>query len=223
LRGEVVDVAAEKHDRAPRRAGPDGKSGEPVELAVVTPEQNSLQPEPDPQAASSPCSCRQACVDAGGASQGAADVEADNRKVIEELREQIKRMQADFENFKRRQEQAREDMRTCAKEDVLKSLLPVLDNLEWALHSTKQSKNFDAFFEGITLVSRNFKELLTREGLTEITALGGKFDPTLHQAIAMEEREDLPDETVTEEFQKGYQLGGRTVRPSLVKVARVPQ
>jgi molecular chaperone GrpE len=148
--------------------------------------------------------------------------EMDNRKVIEELREQIRRMQADFENFKRRMEQSREDMRACAREDVLKSLLPVIDNLEWALHSTKQSKNFDAFFEGITLVARSFKELLTREGLVEITAAGERFDPSRHQAIAMEEREDMPDETVVEEFQKGYQLGTKVIRPSLVKVARVP-
>ncbi|HEY3998399.1 MAG TPA: nucleotide exchange factor GrpE [Candidatus Xenobia bacterium] len=139
---------------------------------------------------------------------------------IRGLKEQIRRTQADFENYRRRQQNAQDEMRLLAKERILEAMLPLQDNLQRAVDAAKTTRNVDSLLEGLNLVLRQMRETFTKEGLVAITAQGALFDPNLHHAVTSEDRDDVPDQTVLEEFQKGYKLGERVLRPSLVKVAR---
>ena len=136
------------------------------------------------------------------------------------LREQIARTQADFENFRRRQQENAERDRFVAREGIVKSLLDPLDNLERALAALDATQDIAALRTGLELVLRQVRDVLGREGLEVIEADGKLLDTTQHQAVAVEQRDDVPDETIVETLIKGYTLGGRLLRPSMVKVAR---
>jgi molecular chaperone GrpE len=126
------------------------------------------------------------------------------------------RAQADFLNYKRRNEQERQDFSRFANAELMLSLLPALDDLERALNSVPPAKSAKhSWLEGIRLVERKFKSSLEAQGLTPIKALGEPFDPNFHEAV----RQDKGKEgIVIEEFQKGYMLGDRVLRPAKVVV-----
>ncbi len=126
------------------------------------------------------------------------------------------RAQADFINYKRRNEQERQDFSRFANAELMLSLLPALDDLERALNSVPPAKSAKhSWLEGIRLVERKFKSSLEAQGLTPIKALGEPFDPNFHEAV----RQDKGKEgIVIEEFQKGYMLGDRVLRPAKVVV-----
>jgi molecular chaperone GrpE len=127
------------------------------------------------------------------------------------------RKQADFENFRKRMERERDEAGTVAVRDVLKRLLPVLDNMERALRVSEGSK--DPLFKGIGLVHQQFLDLLKKEGVVPIDALGARFDPRLHEAAEVLDVPGFAPEVVLEEMQKGYTYNDRLLRPALVKVA----
>ncbi len=160
------------------------------------------------------------------AEDGSGDVEGlraalrEREERIAGLREQMLRMQADFENYKRRREQSLADDRFVVREGIVGGLLPLLDNLERALSALETSGDVAALGEGLRLILRQMTGILAQEGLAEIESDGQVFDPNLHQAVVSEERDDVEDQTVLETLQKGYRLGSRTLRPSLVKVSR---
>jgi len=135
-------------------------------------------------------------------------------------REQVLRLAADFENYKRRQQQAVDDDKFQARREVVSSMLPLLDNLQRAVDAAEQGGDGRALTEGVKLVLRQLGEILAKQGLSEIESDGKPFDPNLHEAVISEERDDVEDQTILETLQKGYKLGTRTLRPSLVKVAR---
>jgi molecular chaperone GrpE len=128
------------------------------------------------------------------------------------------RLAADFENYKRRSRQDLADRTQFANEELLRKLLPVLDNLKRALDHAPEGID-PKWFEGIKLVARQFETILEAQGLTPITAVGEKFDPARHEAIAREETDAHEEGTVIEEMQPGYRLHDRVIRPTLVKVA----
>jgi molecular chaperone GrpE len=131
------------------------------------------------------------------------------------------RLAADFENYKRRTRVELADRTQYANEELLRKLLPILDNFRRALDHTPA--NVDArWIEGIKLVARQFEATLAAQGLTPIPALGEKFDPAQHEAIAREETDDQEEGTIVEEMQPGYRLHDRVLRPTLVKVAQPP-
>ncbi|MBM3463344.1 MAG: nucleotide exchange factor GrpE [Armatimonadetes bacterium] len=134
-------------------------------------------------------------------------------------REQMLRTQADFENYRRRQQQNLEQDKFAAREGIVGNLLPLLDNLERALDALGKSRDVASLEEGVRLILRQMAGILQKEGLSEIESDGKPFDPNLHQAVLSEERDDLEDHTIIETLQKGYKLGNRTLRPSMVKVA----
>ncbi|MBI2252478.1 MAG: nucleotide exchange factor GrpE [Armatimonadetes bacterium] len=142
---------------------------------------------------------------------------------ISALKEQIKRMQADFENYKKRQEKYLEEFRCYAKEGLICNLLPLIDNLERAISSAEDKKNWGSHVEGLNLILRQIKEILNKEGLEEIKACGEIFDPYYHECIAKIDSLEHPDETILEEFQKGYKLKDKILRPALVKVAKIQE
>lgn len=131
-------------------------------------------------------------------------------------RERALRLRADFDNFRKRTERERAEIERYALADVLRDLLPVVDNLERAL--SVQSEPGD-LRKGVEMIARQFQEVLKRNGLTPIPALGERFDPSVHEAVIQEESESVAQPTVALELQRGYRLNDRLLRPSMVKVA----
>lgn len=138
---------------------------------------------------------------------------------ITDLKDRWVRSQADFENYKRRMAREKEELAVYANQKLLLNLLPVLDNLERAL-GTAPSAGDEKLRQGVEMTARSFREALAKEGLAPIEAVGTPFDPNLHEAVMTEESADHEDGTVLMEFQKGYRLGDRVIRPSMVKVSQ---
>lgn len=139
---------------------------------------------------------------------------------IARLQEQVKRTAADFENFRRRQEADRVRQLGLIKEDLFRSLLPVVDHLERAATAAKAGAGVESLVQGVELVLRDTRRILEGHGVEAIEAEGQPFDPNLHEAVMTDDRDDVPDETVIQELQRGYRIGDRVLRPSMVKVAR---
>ena len=128
------------------------------------------------------------------------------------------RLAADFENYKRRTRQDLADRTQYANEELLRKLLPILDNFRRALEHAPPDIDRN-WFEGIKMVARQFDEVLQGQGVSAIPAVGEQFDPAQHEAIAREETDDHEEGTIVEEMQPGYRLHNRVLRPTLVKVA----
>ncbi|CCO07886.1 nucleotide exchange factor GrpE [Desulforamulus hydrothermalis] len=127
------------------------------------------------------------------------------------------RLQADYENLRRRSRQEKEDLLKFGAEHLIKNLLPVLDNFERALASAGDGG--EKFISGVQMIHRQLYEVLTAEGLAPIPAQGEPFDPNLHEAVMQVTDADQPENTVVEELRKGYYLKGKVIRPAMVKVA----
>ncbi|MDY0270235.1 MAG: nucleotide exchange factor GrpE [Trichloromonas sp.] len=134
------------------------------------------------------------------------------------------RERADLENFRRRAQKEKEDLARFANENILKELLPVLDNLERALEHARQegSGGEESLRQGVEMTLGLFAKSLEKFGVTPIQAEGAPFDPAWHEAMGQLESADHPANTVVKELQKGYQLNGRLLRPTLVMVAKAP-
>ena len=136
-----------------------------------------------------------------------------------ELQDLIKRRQADFENFRRRAERDRSEFLQFAGMELVRELLPVLDDFARALKVEGASPDYT---RGIELIYNRLYDLLKKMGLEPIDTTGQKFDPNLHQAVDRVETEDEEDHQILEEYQKGYKFKGKLLRPSMVKVAVCP-
>ena len=128
------------------------------------------------------------------------------------------RLAADFENYKRRTRQELGDRTQYANEELLRKLLPILDNLHRALDHAPEGIDRN-WFDGLRTVVRQFEDTLQAQGVSPIPAVGEKFDPSKHEAIAREETDEHEEGTIVEEMQPGYRLHERVLRPTLVKVA----
>ncbi|NLZ43516.1 MAG: nucleotide exchange factor GrpE [Clostridia bacterium] len=141
------------------------------------------------------------------------------KKEHAELTQRWLRLLADFENYRRRSREELQRARGQALEEFILKILPVVDNLERAVAAAAGGSGDDATLRtGVEMVYRQFMEVLAEEGVTPIAAVGEIFDPEKHEAFCREESEK-PENTILEEFQKGYLFGEKTIRPSLVKVA----
>ena len=130
------------------------------------------------------------------------------------------RLAAEVENFKKRQEREISEVRQFANENLIKELLPVLDNLERALEHSRQSEAPEALMEGLELVNQDFLKVLGRFGITPLNSVGERFDPTYHHAVMEEEAPEVEDQTVLKELQKGYLMQNRLLRPAMVVVSK---
>lgn len=137
----------------------------------------------------------------------AALAEKDNR---------VKRLQADFENFRRRTSKEREELANVVTQDLLKGMLPILDNFDRAMAA--EQKDSESFQKGVEMIYTQLHETLKNDGLEPIETEGQKFDPNFHQAVMRVENPDLEDDTIAQELQKGYIVKGRVIRPSMVQV-----
>lgn len=129
------------------------------------------------------------------------------------------RAMADFANFKRRTTEDAARQREFASESLLTRLLPIVDNFERALQSAQTTQDYDKLIGGVQATLRQMQEFLAKENVQVIEALGQPFDPNFHNAVLRHETTEYPENTVVEELQKGYTLGDRVLRPSMVKVA----
>jgi molecular chaperone GrpE len=153
-----------------------------------------------------------------GAEAAAVDAEAR----IAELKDLLLRKAAEFDNYRKRVERERGEFTRYATADIVKDILPVLDNLERAL-SVDAGDGAGEFVKGIELIHRQLLDTLERNGLEPINAVGCEFDPHVHEAVVHEPSAGHAEGEVIEELQRGYKLGGRVLRPAKVKVAAAPQ
>jgi molecular chaperone GrpE len=137
-------------------------------------------------------------------------------------REQLARLQADYENFQKRVDRAREANERHAAAQLVSRLLPVLDNFERALSAARHVDGDTNFRDGISLIFRQLLDELRKEGLEAVDTVGEPFDPEVHEAVSTTAGTGLPPNTIVEELQRGYLLHGRLLRPALVKVSVDP-
>lgn len=162
-------------------------------------------------------------ADAPEAAEATVETAEDFEKKIEELQaaldekdNKLKRLQADFENFRRRTSKEREELANVVTQDLLKSMLPILDNFDRAMAA--EQKDNESFQKGVEMIYTQLHETLKNAGLELIDTAGQKFDPNFHQAVMRVENPDLEDDTIAQELQKGYIVKGRVIRPSMVQV-----
>ncbi|MBV9669545.1 MAG: nucleotide exchange factor GrpE [Acidobacteriales bacterium] len=136
----------------------------------------------------------------------------------QELFERLARLQAEFENYRKRSQKEQEDFRQYAVAEAVKAFLPILDNFHLALkHDTGSAEDLR---KGVELIRKQMEDALARLGVQAIEAHGSEFDPHHHEAIEMIESNEHPDNHVVEQLQRGYKLRDRLLRPAMVRVAK---
>ena len=136
---------------------------------------------------------------------------------LKEKSDRILRLQADFENFRRRTAKETEELAAVITQNLLTDLLPLLDNFERAM--AVEQTDGEAFQKGVEMIFTQLREVLDKHGLEGIEAEGKPFDPNVHQAVMRVENPDVEDGTITQVLQKGYQAKGKVIRPAMVQVA----
>jgi len=135
---------------------------------------------------------------------------------LDELNDRYKRVLAEFENYKKRSGKEREVLYNSILSDIVEVFLPVVDNLENALKIETQDTEYK---KGIELVLKQFKDILKTKGVEEIPALGETFDPALHEAVSSVQEPDKNAQEIVQEYRKGYKIGSKVIRHSMVVVA----
>lgn len=138
---------------------------------------------------------------------------------LQESKDKHLRLAAEFENFKKRTIRERSESMKFSNERILKDFLSIVDNLDRALQHAKEGSEGESLVQGVELVHKQCIDLLTRFNVTTVDAVGAQFDPVVHQAVSQVETDEHPENTVADEFQKGYRLHDRLLRPALVTVA----
>lgn len=134
--------------------------------------------------------------------------------------QQMIRLQADFDNYKKRTTKEKEEIFKYAIEDFSKKLLPVLDNLERAIQALDKNNIQDDYANGVRMVLTQLMQVLEQEGLKEISCEGEMFDPNLHHGVTVEDSEAHDDDQIMDVYQKGYQFKGKVIRPAMVKICK---
>ena len=144
----------------------------------------------------------------------------DKADEIEAVNDKYLRLAAEFENYKRRVQRDQSDTIRFANEKLLRDMLPTLDNLERAIQSGRNQDNVDGILKGIDLTYKHFIETLRKMGVTQVSSVEEIFDPAKHQAVGQVESSNVPENAIVEEYQKGYFLHDRILRPAMVTVAK---
>ncbi|NLO88725.1 MAG: nucleotide exchange factor GrpE [Clostridia bacterium] len=138
---------------------------------------------------------------------------------INELMNRLKRLQADFDNYRKRTQREKKEMAQMAGVELVEKLLPVLDNFERALKVDDDFQGENSFKQGMAMIYEQFCNILNEAGLEPIEAVGEQFDPTKHEAVMRVESSEHDDNTVVGEIRKGYRMKGKVIRPAMVQVA----
>jgi molecular chaperone GrpE len=138
----------------------------------------------------------------------------------DEYLDRFLRIQADFDNYKKRLEKEKLEFIKYANAEIISDILKIIDDFERAVEAAKSKHDFGILSKGVDMIWKDMKEFLKQKGVTEIEAKGKPFNPHEHEAMMQEETDAYPEDHVSDEFQKGYMLNGRVIRPSRVKVAK---
>jgi len=150
-----------------------------------------------------------------------ATVDADEiQRQRDEYYDRLLRKTAEFENYRKRVDRDRQNMSEAVAADLVRDLLPLVDDLERALKADSGAEGAEAYRRGVELILRQLLDILRKRGVRPIEALGADFDPHYHQAVAYDRADGRRDGEIVEEFGRGYMLGDRLLRPSMVKVAK---
>jgi molecular chaperone GrpE len=171
----------------------------------------TLSPASDAEPSSAPSSEKK-----GEGDDPLAEARADAQR----MKEQWMRTAADFDNYRKRSRRELEDTRKAGREELLKELLPVFDNLERAVQSAQRAQDVKAVADGLAMVLRQFLDTLGRANITKVPSVGKQFDPAVHEAIQQVETDEHPPGTIVAEVQPGYVQGDRLVRAAMVVVAK---
>jgi len=191
--GEMNDNAGDKPEN-----GQNGQGGEGSEEEVIFPEDEATEAVEEPTELEK------------------AHAERDR------MREQLLRVAADFDNFRKRSRKEIEEVRRRATEDTLREVLPIVDNLERAADAMGDATEVAAVADGVHMVLRSFEDIASRLGLKRVPGVGNQFDPTCHDAMQQEETDEHAPGTIVSEIVPGYYLGERLLRPAMVVVAKPP-
>ena len=140
----------------------------------------------------------------------------ENKRELEDITDRYKRILAEFENYKKRSQKERSMLYNSILSDIVSTLLPVMDNLENAVKAETQDEEYK---KGVELVLKQFKDVLTANGVEEIKTVGETFDPELHEAVSSIQDENLGEKEIATEYRKGYKIGSKVIRHSMVVVA----
>ena len=147
----------------------------------------------------------------------------EKEKEIKEHHDRLLRLAADFENYKKRATKEKEDWTKFANEDLIRAILPFLDNLERAVNHAQKVSDTGVLIEGVRLTLQQLLQTLNKFGLSTFESVGKPFDPTVHEAMLVVETDKHEPNQVVEEFQKGYLLNDRLLRPATVSVSKAPE
>ena len=142
------------------------------------------------------------------------------KREVEDWKNSYLRKQAEFQNFTKRKEKEFDDLKAFASEKVVVKVLDIIDNLERAIAASSETKDFDSLVKGVELTLSQMKSTVASEGVEAIVTEKATFDPQLHMAVAVEESDDFANDEIIAEFQKGYKMKGKVIRPSMVKVCK---
>ena len=148
--------------------------------------------------------------------KSAQELLQENQRELEDITDRYKRILAEFENHKKRSQKERSMLYNSILSDIVSSLLPVMDNLENAIKAETQDEEYK---KGVELVLKQFKDVLVANGVEEIKAVGETFDPELHEAVSSIQDENLGEKEIATEYRKGYKIGNKVIRHSMVVVA----
>ncbi len=138
---------------------------------------------------------------------------------VEEAHNRYLRTLADFDNFRKRQRDETSRLCDSAREGIISNLLPIVDNFERSVQIAEDKHSYDALVEGVALTLRQLRDMLEKEGVAPIEAVGQEFNPELHEALMRVPSDEHPENTVVDELEKGYTLNGKLLRPARVRVA----
>lgn len=140
-------------------------------------------------------------------------------KVKEEYQNKLVRLQADFDNFRKRTVKEKEDIYKYAISSFAEKLLPIMDNMERALKAIEDANIEDSYVDGVKMVSNTLKEVLKSEGVEEVET-NTQFDPQCHHGVAVESIDEIEDNQIIEVYQKGYKYKDKVIRPAMVKICK---
>lgn len=188
-------------------------------IPVTESKEPNRSEEAKPRSSSSP---QKPAAVPGGAEQAEAEDPMALQADLDRFRDLAMRSQADFENYKKRASREKEEAVRYANKDLLERLVAIVDNFELGLDAARGESEKSPIYSGLSLVLKQLNDLLAENGLRPIEAVGQKFDPNLHEAIAHEPSKEVPEETVLRQTRRGYRFKDRLLRPSSVVVSSGP-
>jgi molecular chaperone GrpE len=205
---EADEPVAEQAEEAEEAAGDD----------VVT--ERADEDEPEAAEEAGPATVAEAAAAASAAEDAVGADLAKARTEAESYLDDLRRLQADFDNYRKRTLREQTARTASASQALVARLLPVLDNFELAVSAAEQSRDFDRMLKGVEMVLGALRDVLEGEGLVKIEAEGKPFDPERHEAVIAVEQEDTEPGTILDIVRAGYELRGKVLRPAMVKVAK---